>query len=1119
MSIFANGEQEYYDNDLHKFYLPSNITFTIIFNDSTKNTDVSYTELSYFRDAEHNIGLITGESVIKSSDGNSIYIESTEYNVSGSYNIAFKPDNIVSVNLKTPVNVYLRNKLSKIKNQISLDCTCTSGNVITINDPNSFGFDKTDILLEEAEFKIIIYNESSTPFTIQNFEDYVIWHNPVAELTYDLTNFQTDYNNKLDIISLDGIKAKVLYYEDNDKTIKCDFEQNCSYSSSPTDAYDKFTGSGLGDLIDYEFGTEVLDLTLNISQKNEQIKLTAKNRFGSDSSQYVDAIININIVEIMNITGLKLISVKNKYNVNEEFLNENDNTQIMIFYKDNENIDRTYTCYLRSGLTALNIYPLKGTIFNQITSNKIITVTSATNVNVTVQYAIDVEPNYSYSNNTTTHNLVAIYINNYVCPDDVPRSKYFLIGRQIKADGNIIETTKIDAQTGTRIFNDGITINDVEVYGYLEDVNNPNINGRVILFKDYISPIEGSNNITIKFPCYVEGNSDLINFCHFGIMFGNNNSKNRLFVSGNPYEKNKDWHSGQVDSTFTDDESMLTGNYGYFEDLSVCVYGETDNEVIGYDIVSNDKLLVLKSYSDKETTVYFRQPQLVTAINSSGTAVTGLDDETLYQEEFTLSKGNNSVAAISPKSVINFNGDSLFVSHDKKVVGLDLTGIIGDNQRYANTRSYYIDKELQNYDLNDSILWTNNDYLFLVLKDKIYLTKYETLNNGQYDWYLINIENVSCVFEVNNVIYFGTYQGSFYRFCDGIYKDANKVFVGYGVTKLNANDKTELITAGNYLKSIDETKEHYFRPIPFNDNSDDYIYYSLGSVVNNTTSDCDFYVDNSDTRNVVELVCRRNGQIDYDLREIILNRINEKEPVFFNKFDSNYSEILCAANSQLKNSYGKKYYIREYGEEVSKHLYQIFDENNELVPIRELYQARLCMRLTSPKLIEIVNKEEGTFKLISEGQTLDIVQYSGQTLSAFRGEIIEYSNVEAFYITKPYTLASLEYFKTIWSFTLTNDTNLPSELELCYATNKIPYENMKTLAKISKDALGFDLSEFDFRKIDFDKNIVPRTYTNKRILSNVKFVCFGFRNNNDTNAVLSSMAITYTVPYPSYSGD
>ena len=186
----------------------------------------------------------------------------------------------------------------------------------------------------------------------------------------------------------------------------------------------------------------------------------------------------------------------------------------------------------------------------------------------------------------------------------------------------------------------------------------------------------------------------------------------------------------------------------------------------------------------------------------------------------------------------------------------------------------------------------------------------------------------------------------------------------------------------------------------------------------------------------------------------------------------------------------------------------------------ELYRAVLCYKLSEEYEVFDINKEECSFKLKIENQTIDLVRYADQLFSrAFKAEIRSCKPVQAFYITKPYNLGDLNYFKTIWQYTLTNDTNIPSELELTYSSNKIPYAKTKTLAKISVDKFSFSLDSMDFHKIDFDKNITPRTYTNVRILPRQKFICFGFRNYNNTNSVLSSMSIIYSIPHASYSGD
>ena len=1107
-SISVSGNVSYYDNDLDKFEVPSGLTFIKHFNDPTYDTDLTdLTTIKYYRDSNF-VNELTADTIIKKSDGANIYFKDTATDLGGTIAVNWLLDSVQKVELRDSVVAYYGNKLKRLKSSCVLKLTMASDEVYEISDPNAFEFVNTEVIYSTpSELQVAIQGYGT--FSIENFATMITWQNPIAKLTLDTSDFQKTYNNKVDIVFTNSIKVATKYYYGENE---CDYSQVLDYTSTSSPLYTEFATVGLGDIASYVFGKDVLNLTLVDTEASEVIQISSVNRF---SGETISATTSITVFEILDVIGLKLESVKSDYKVNETFLNEDDDTIVSVIYKGTDGTQKTLKAKLNSGLTALNICPLKGTKFTQIVNNKLITISSATNYNVSVQYAINVSANYSQTDETNTHDLVAVYLSNFVCPDNIQRDAYYLIERTCEVDGNVVENTKINS-SGERVLNDGVGADDIEVFGYLADINDESTNARVILFKDYVSPIEGSNNITVKFPCYVKGNADLINNSHFGIMFGNNNAKNRLFVSGNPNYKNKDWHSSEVDSSYVSDETMIDGNYGYFEDLSECSYGETDNAVVGYDIVSNDKLLVLKTKSDKETTVYFRQPQLTTAINSSGTAVSGLNDETLYQEEFTLTKGNNSVAGINPKSIVNFNGDTLFISSGKQVVGLDLTGIIGDNQRYANSRSYYIDEDLKNQDITNAFLWTNNKYLFVVLPTKIYLTHFELKSDSQYEWFVIDVANCTSVLDLDEKIYFGNESGELYCFTD-TYKDAKKTFIGYGVARVSVNDSTDLLIAKDSLKNLDTSKTQMFRPIPFNDIDTEYIYYSLG-IANTIKSseNCDFYIDKTNNDNVFEI----NGDLEKTTK--MLMRISERKRVFLNKALSDDTEIQCDDGSSLKNAYGKTFYLKHYVDfnHPSKHLYQLIDENGDVAPIKELIRARLCLRVDSDMEMCDIDIDNGTFKLKENDEVVDIIQYNNQTLStAFKGEIIEYSNVEAFYITKPYDMGNLEYFKTIWSFTLTNDSNIPSELEVCYANNKVAYETMKTLAYVSKDVLGFDFDTFNFAKVDFDKNIVPRTYTHKRVLSHVKFLCFGFKNYNDTNSVLSSLTITYTLPYPSYGGD
>ena len=87
--------------------------------------------------------------------------------------------------------------------------------------------------------------------------------------------------------------------------------------------------------------------------------------------------------------------------------------------------------------------------------------------------------------------------------------------------------------------------------------------------------------------------------------------------------------------------------------------------------------------------------------------------------------------------------------------------------------------------------------------------------------------------------------------------------------------------------------------------------------------------------------------------------------------------------------------------------------------------------------------------------------------------------------------------------------------KLTYTNNKIPFKKSRSL-NISVDKLGLELDLLNFTKLDLEKNVVPRLNSNYRVLPNVNFICFGFKNNANSNSVLCKMNITYTISSPAY---
>ena len=1106
----SSDSTNYYDNDTDTFHYPTGLTFKRKYSDDTTENISDLSTLRFYRDENLVTRLLTGNSVIRKADGTRIYVYDPITNVSGYYIIGFVADEITNVYLDNNVTFTLGNRLSPFRDDFTIKALHASGNISEVED---FKFVETGLIMASQTIQIVA---DGTTWTLA--ANKITFVSPtISKMVVALGSFKTNYTNTVDAVDCRPISVS-LEYED------AEYVQELAFSSDNTVSDGEFHVSN--QTVDQDnnkpFNSYIFDgsTAVNVgmgsySELTFPLTISAVSHF--DANESVTKTVDIKVFEILNITGIHIDKVYGSYSVGDTFLNENDDTTATVYYLDANNVSKKMTINLNSGFSVLNIYPPKGTEFTKVASSRTVRVTSVTNYNVTAEYEISVAAKYVYGS-TKTHSVVAVKKSgNYTLPNgQVVTDKYLLIAR---TDGDGIENTEIDSATGARILAIGKTLSDVEVFGYIDDAFDQGKSGRVILFDDYIPPVDGANNIEVKFPCYVPGNADKINKCHFGILFGNNNAKNRLFLSGNPDVPNCDWHSAAIGADNLDDETMVNGNFAYFEDTSYCYYGETDNKVIGYDIVANDRLLVLKDKSDKETTVYFRTPTLVTAIDGSGNAMTGINGETLYQEEFSLVKGNNSVAGISPKAVLNFNGDSLFISYDNSLVGMDLTGIVGDNQRYANSRSRFIDGDLRGKDLSNAWLWSDNKYLFLCLEDKTYVSHFELKGESQYEWFVIDTGDIQAIVKTDNGFYYGDSEGCFYRQAEN-WSDVSKIFIDEGGGILASEGETDntVIVSQVTMSKLDPEKNYRFSIVPTGNEDVSYMYYGIGDISNVEGADATFFVQR--TLNALELVCIEGGERDFDASKRLTALLREDKPIYLNHI-RNENAIGCSHGNPIGNYY-VPYYLKRFEKDdwLGGDLYKLYDEQGNAADITELYRATVCYKLDEEYEVYDIDATACSFKLKLEGEELDLVRYADQLYSrAFKAEIKLYENVEAFYITKPYDMGSLDYFKTVWQWTVTNDTGIPSELEITYASNKIPYEDAKTLSKISVDKFSFDFNKMNFAKVDFDKDVVPRTYTNQRVLSHQKFVCFGFKNYEDTNSVLSSMSIVYTIPHASYSGD
>lgn len=1117
------------------FKYPNGFTFKVQYNAIKEDENKNYSELTYYWNGN---ALNVGQTILKQYDSvgnqNPTTIEVRYYYqvdtyVSGTFSITWRENSISSVDINStdPISLTLGNSLNTLKSLFPIRITYKDLSVVDGYQDYSFQNGNTILMSEPSSIVVIVKENGENKEWTLSKNKYTFIKPKVNRIVLDTTNVATVVNNGIDAIDLTNLNVKVFYtnaeYIGEITTYKY-LESSESLEAS------EFTASNttLGTSFKYD-GSSIANIVLESEEVEKTLPLTISivNAFGTVEGDTINSTtLNVRVVEITNITGLSIERAFEDYYIGDKFLDDsietNENcTQVWVWYLDGKNVQRRILVDLKDSLKSLNIFPRPNTTFYTSERNKTIRVSAATNPTVYVEYTINVEPKYVQSDTTQTKDIVAVYNReSYELPN----------GNSISGKYLLVDENNTQVINGVRSLNTSLSWKTIKVYGYLEDIGDRTKNARVILFEDYIPPIDGQSNIVCEFPCYVKGNAEKIDKCTIGHLFGNNNAKNRLFVSGNPDVPNCDWHSGAINTSKQEgDVANENGDFTYFEDTSYCFYGQTDNHIVGYDIVSNDRLVVLKSKSDKEPTIYYRTSGLVQAVNGSGSNVVGLNNEALYEEQYPLSIGNIGTGALSNRAIINFNGDTLFMSSDKELDGLDVTGIIGDSQRYAYSRSKYIDPIFKKINLDNVSLWTNQKYLFLITQDEVYLTHYETYNSEtrQYEWWRYDLKDVQVLIEIDNKIYFGNSKGELFTLDTEIYADKDKIFIREGATSLATLDETNdtIAVADSIINKLEDGVDYTFRVNPKYDGEGniDYtscLFYQIAYINNSKAANngnIDLFVNAE--YNAIEIVALRNGEFDTDLYETLVNKIDENIDYFLNYSNNGNNDysIGASSNSIFKSLYTPyRLKLVEDTYNTDNLCFAIYDKDGNRLDVRELYYANLVACLDKEYKITEIDREEDTFRVLDQNEMkVDIVRYGDQdTLHALSGEISKYSNVKAYYVSAPFTLGDLMYNKTVWSWTLTNDTKMDSYLEVCEATNDIDFEEMKKVVALNITH-GYDLNKFAFNKINFGKSVIPYKYTFIRPLL-VPFICFGFKNNENSNAVLCAMQINYSKPSLSF---
>lgn len=255
-----------------------------------------------------------------------------------------------------------------------------------------------------------------------------------------------------------------------------------------------------------------------------------------------------------------------------------------------------------------------------------------------------------------------------------------------------------------------------------------------------VSPLTGEDNVRITAYRTVEGYADRINKCTIGVLYGVNGALDRLFLSGNPDYINYDWFSGQYDPT-------------YFTDTSYSMMGSSSSAIMGYSVI-NGFLATHKDFMERDQNIILREGDLQ-------------DNIPVFRIVNTL----QGAGAIAKNSFAYLSTEPLFLTKSGvyAVTAQDITG-----EKYAQNRSFFINgKLLEEQNLEDAYGFVFKDMYWLCLNDIAYILdglqpiqtdKSMPYATRQYVGFYRTNMPARCIWEQDNILYFGTRDGRVCRY-------------------------------------------------------------------------------------------------------------------------------------------------------------------------------------------------------------------------------------------------------------------------------------------------------------------------------------------------------------------
>lgn len=596
-------------------------------------------------------------------------------------------------------------------------------------------------------------------------------------------------------------------------------------------------------------------------------------------------------------------------------------------------------------------------------------------------------------------------------------------------------------------------------------------NGRIRFFNDTTPLIEGESNIEVLFAPLNDNfqeKADYINKCKFGTTFGYNEAQ-YFFVSGNKDYPNYDWHT--IDKSYSTNNIISRyEDLSYFGDLSYAVIGGNNSKIVGYSMLGDNSLAIIKEEYPNESSLYIRNSYLDNVVNASGDLVYKNDGSIYQKVYFSQFETSNKRGCVSNRTIQTLGKDKILLTKDG-IYGITQTANIKSGERILRERSRLVNNKLiKEENLENAVAIVFDNRYYLAINNHIYIadSRFMTVESEEvddtysYEYWLWDISNhkdskITTFFIKDNQLWFGTDKGDICGFTDkNNYID--KMFDKLHIT-LNQTDKGTALIYDETLYSVEDFKNS--KIAIFDNGNNKYVYEFLTNISLNDTLT---YSTDIDT---MSFKLRYYGEkILYYLNDNLLTQCYIKD---INISDNTY-KLTDLSNNEL-NDLSSQLYDKLIG------LYSatIDDEDNNLY----LYNASL-----------------NGYKELLLDDFLSQVE--------FKVLLYREKNVEAYWYTAVLNLGNSSIMKTINYITVLPVVIGNGQVKIGYTTRKF-----NDTQDIVQGVDLYNINDFDTNYFSLDANDFNRVYTHKKKIRNFVLIQFVYLSNSPKECAINEIVLTY----------